>query len=252
MLSYVPSSRRRFLKRFALGSLAFPVAGAMRHGFFLADLEAAAIPNAGAVKISLSEFPSLQDPFGSLRLGMNPVGPDHFPEGAVYPLLITRGIGDAFYALSAECRHESCVVDTYDDFAQGLECPCHHSLYAIDGTVIRGPASKNLKPYASHYDGKDLLTVQVPGVAFAVTPRRQTSAGSNRLRLEFMAEADVVYELQFRANLADAWTSVPFATASDGAMDQTSWSGPEGTAMFYVDRSAARGFYSIVMDWMEV
>ena len=118
--------------------------------------------------------------------------------------------------------------------------------------MLRGPANKGLKKFVSHFDGKETLTVQVPGMAFSVTPRLQSAATTSRLRLEFQAESDVVYELQFKQRLHDAWSSVPFAIAADGVVDQSNWSGPEGPMSFYVERSSARGYYSIFMDWVEV
>jgi cytochrome b6-f complex iron-sulfur subunit len=49
---------------------------------------------------------------------------------------------DGFSALSLVCTHLGCTVEKNVD---GFTCPCHNSVYDIDGQVMRGPASKPLK-----------------------------------------------------------------------------------------------------------
>jgi cytochrome b6-f complex iron-sulfur subunit len=44
-------------------------------------------------------------------------------------------------ALSLVCTHLGCLVEANDT---GFACPCHGSLYAADGAVVRGPASQPL------------------------------------------------------------------------------------------------------------
>lgn len=48
-----------------------------------------------------------------------------------------------FSALSLVCTHLGCTVEKNVD---GFTCPCHNSVYDNDGQVMRGPASKPLKP----------------------------------------------------------------------------------------------------------
>lgn len=48
---------------------------------------------------------------------------------------------NGFSALSLICTHLGCTVESKGD---GFICPCHGSLYAKDGTVLRGPAVKHL------------------------------------------------------------------------------------------------------------
>jgi cytochrome b6-f complex iron-sulfur subunit len=45
-------------------------------------------------------------------------------------------------AMSLICTHLGCTVDPA---ANGFACPCHGSLYASDGTVLRGPAKEPLR-----------------------------------------------------------------------------------------------------------
>ena len=165
--------------------------------------------------------------------------------------ILIRTAEDVYVAYSQKCTHLSCAV-FYSRAEDRLECPCHRSLYGIDGSVLRGPTTKPLKSFVNHYDGHDLLTVRIPGLTFSVTPRLVPMAGTQRLKLDFTAEADVVYELQFKQRLSDDWSSAPFAVSPEGALDQLNWSGPEGVTSFYVDRVTTRGYYAIMAGWVEV
>ena len=49
--------------------------------------------------------------------------------------------GEGVHAISITCTHLGCVVKPT---AEGFECPCHGSRFALDGEVTRGPAPKAL------------------------------------------------------------------------------------------------------------
>jgi glycine/D-amino acid oxidase-like deaminating enzyme/nitrite reductase/ring-hydroxylating ferredoxin subunit len=49
------------------------------------------------------------------------------------------------HAVSATCTHLGCTVG-FNAAEASWDCPCHGSRFAIDGTVIQGPAAKNLPP----------------------------------------------------------------------------------------------------------
>ncbi len=48
-------------------------------------------------------------------------------------------------ALSGRCTHLGCAV-AFNDDEQSWDCPCHGSRYALDGTVLHGPATDPLQP----------------------------------------------------------------------------------------------------------
>ncbi len=45
------------------------------------------------------------------------------------------------WAVSTICTHLGCIVKRE---GEGFACPCHGSLFQLDGTVLRGPAPKSL------------------------------------------------------------------------------------------------------------
>lgn len=72
---------------------------------------------------------------------------------------------DGLYAISTICTHRSCDMATRGHVdAGGLECACHGSEFAADGSVIRGPATRPLPFYAVLVDGTGAVTVDLTQV----------------------------------------------------------------------------------------
>lgn len=64
-------------------------------------------------------------------------GPNPLP---VYRLCVFKD-GERVSVLDMVCTHQSCLLKLK---AQGFECPCHGSLFTLDGTLLEGPARESL------------------------------------------------------------------------------------------------------------
>jgi len=126
--------RRRFIKHFVVGTAFSTVLGRKWFATLLADCTATT-PTGGILRVKLSDFPALQNEQGSVRLALNPFT-ESGPLGAFYPVLVNRGSGNQFFALSTRCTHLNCVVPPFDASFGASVCPCHESRFRIDGTVI--------------------------------------------------------------------------------------------------------------------
>ena len=63
------------------------------------------------------------------------------------PVLLVQPTAGTVVGLTAICTHQGCTV------APGngeLDCPCHGSVYALDGSVVLGPASAPLATVDVH------------------------------------------------------------------------------------------------------
>jgi glycine/D-amino acid oxidase-like deaminating enzyme/nitrite reductase/ring-hydroxylating ferredoxin subunit len=57
---------------------------------------------------------------------------------------VYRDESGALQALSARCTHLGCIVQ-FNDAEHAWECPCHGSRFAVDGSVLHGPANTPLE-----------------------------------------------------------------------------------------------------------
>lgn len=61
-------------------------------------------------------------------------------------IVITRVNDTEYHALSMECTHQQCNVETLASNGR-IPCQCHGSQFNLDGTVYKGPAELPLKQY---------------------------------------------------------------------------------------------------------
>src|SRR5688500_16580226 len=95
-------TRREFSHRFFVTAVTTVVANSIWKGNLVASVSTAAV-NDGTLTLKLSDYPALNQAFGSVRIGLTPVGFDDFPAGNFYPLLINRvtsGSNSLIYVLS--------------------------------------------------------------------------------------------------------------------------------------------------------
>jgi nitrite reductase/ring-hydroxylating ferredoxin subunit len=238
MDAYQSPSRRQFVKLFSFGVVTSVLSGRSLHELIIGEVQAAGPAN-GTIILKLSTFTALQSANSSIRIALNSFGTNG-PFGAFYPILVNRGTGNQFFAMEARCTHEGCVVPPGGGF-----CPCHSSRFNPDGTVLQGPASSPLTRYPIAYDGSNLLTIEIPGLGYSVTGSPVQTAPGPRFQLTFPTQSGLTYEVQFRENIEAAGTAVPlFATANGtGSTMTTSGSGADKTV--YVNRSTAKGFYTV-------
>ena len=70
------------------------------------------------------------------------------------PILLTQAQAGTVVGLSAICTHQQCTVGPHGG---ELLCPCHGSVYALDGSNVSGPAPAPLPTVPVHIVGGDVL-----------------------------------------------------------------------------------------------
>lgn len=243
-------SRRRFVKIFVVGTAFSRLAGRNWFATVVADC-VPSVTTAGILRVRVSEFPALQSDDGSVRLLFNAINPiTRLPANSgFYPVLINRASASQFFALNSRCTHEFCVVPPFDAAAQGSVCPCHGSIFAIDGRLIEGarPGQASLSKLLLTFDGVDLLCIEIPNLGYSVTGSDLQSSVGPRFRLQFPTKSNLKYQVRFHQSAADAGAVVPFSTTETGAVTPTVLTGNNLTATVYVDRTNDTGFYTVAV-----
>jgi Rieske Fe-S protein len=80
------------------------------------------------------------------------------PAGGGAVLVANTGTG--YLALGATCPHQGCEVAWVQEDKQ-VECPCHGSRFAGDGTVLHPPANADLPSYPVEPDGQGNVVVHL-------------------------------------------------------------------------------------------
>lgn len=70
------------------------------------------------------------------------------------PILLTQAKAGTIVALSAICTHQGCTVGP---LRGELLCPCHGSVFGLDGSNISGPAPSPLPTVPVHVVGRQIL-----------------------------------------------------------------------------------------------
>ena len=68
-------------------------------------------------------------------------------------IVIIHESDGSYAAISDICTHQGCTVNFT---GSGFQCPCHGAQYALDGSVLRGPATRPLQKYNTSLTGNTL------------------------------------------------------------------------------------------------
>ena len=96
----------------------------------------------GVFTFSFADFPVLQNLGGSLHTTIQAAS-------GTKDVFITRVDTHTVDTVSTICTHAGCVLNAYDSTSQQYLCPCHGSVFSVDGAVVTGPAVTPLPTYAS-------------------------------------------------------------------------------------------------------
>lgn len=96
-----------------------------------------------------------------LNMGLNNVGGSRVITQGTKKIIIARTSDTEFVTLNAVCTHAGCSV-RYAMAASQMQCPCHQSKFALDGTVVTGPATRPLTVFTHTFDAPgNLLTIDL-------------------------------------------------------------------------------------------
>ena len=145
----IPLSRRHFLEGCAACALGVTLVGCSSNGG--SGKTQAVAQNGGFVITDATQVESLEN---------GDALPFVFP-GDVAGLLFRTKSGE-LGAVNAVCTHAGCIVNWSDgDPAKAFGCPCHGSVFTIDGKVERGPATKPLARYRVKLSNGDAILTAV-------------------------------------------------------------------------------------------
>lgn len=79
------------------------------------------------------------------------VGVDNVGEGGV-GMAVTRLSATSVVAVSRLCTHQACTVGLPGTPGGAMQCPCHGSVFTVQGAVVQGPAPAPLRTFAATID----------------------------------------------------------------------------------------------------
>ena len=79
---------------------------------------------------------------------------------------VVKAAGDQVVAYAPQCTHLGCAYH-WDEQKRNFLCPCHTSIFALDGQVLAGPAPRPLDRYEVKVEGGKVLLgrIQPAGTA---------------------------------------------------------------------------------------
>jgi len=158
--------RRKFLQK-ALTATVLAVGSTKVLGKIIPDINQDGVLVTGTYTMMIDQFPytALEQTWGSVLVTI----PGSTLSGS---LLVTRGTSNQFYAVSNICTHQGCSINEPIQSSRAgyiFTCTCHGSEFKYDGSVVQGPAGRNLTSYQTSYDGANTLKLlNIPGLTTGV------------------------------------------------------------------------------------
>ena len=160
------------------------------------------------------------------------------------PFIVSKDDTD-FFAVSAECTHQSCLIPAFGS-AKTSTCPCHGSRFGHDGRVIRGPAGDPLVRYETSVEEPGIVRILIPEFpSYEVTIQRVLNPGTPQVRLQFRSLTNVEYEVLHRATPSADWTPRAFALSEGGAADRTVVKGTGAEQAVFVESAGPGGLFAV-------
>ncbi len=72
-------------------------------------------------------------------------------------IIVANTGNEVFVALSSVCTHQGCTIN-YSHANTNFPCPCHGSVFSVQGSVLNGPATTAVKKYTVSREG-NVLTI---------------------------------------------------------------------------------------------
>ena len=138
-------SRRGFL-RLGAAAAAAVCGGCGMSGSRKADVVAE--PRQGVIRLTSAQSAALLASEGSVLVQA---------KGHRDKIIVVHLTDHVLYAVSGICTRTGCTANFNKDTGE-IDCPCDDSQYALDGSIIRGPAKQPLRRYdVTTEDGQVLI-----------------------------------------------------------------------------------------------
>lgn len=148
-------NRREFIEKACLSGIAIVGGASIISSLDIATLKAS--PRSDVfrgnreIPLRLEDTPELQKIGGAYHLEIEEIEKN---------VLVVRTGEDTFTAVDIKCTHKGCDVK-YNETGNNFICPCHDSVFDIEGKPKSGPAKKPLGTYnVTLKDGE--VTVYIP------------------------------------------------------------------------------------------
>ncbi|MFI5264518.1 MAG: Rieske 2Fe-2S domain-containing protein [Candidatus Kapaibacterium sp.] len=113
-----------------------------------------------SVDLTLSKYAALKNVNGSVAISI----PGAKPSTSI---ILTRTSATQFQAVNRSCTHQGYFVDPFSTSSQRIICQAHGSEFLADGTVMQGPAFRDLPNYPTKYDAvnsPNIVTINIPSL----------------------------------------------------------------------------------------